>query len=73
MLHTKFGGYRSTGSGEVTLAPFARTYRVTDEALIAQTMVWPNFFLMDVLFSLNGSKRFIIILPYSSVAAILAM
>ena len=24
-------------------------YMVTDEALIAQTMVWPNFFLMNVL------------------------
>ena len=27
---------------------FCRIYRVTDEALIAETMVWPNFFLMNV-------------------------
>ena len=36
-------------------------YRVTDEALIAETMVWPNFFLMNVFFALKGSKLFIII------------
>ena len=34
---------------------------VTDEALIAETMVWPNFFLMNVVFVLKGSKHFIII------------
>ena len=34
---------------------------VTDEALVAETAVWPNFFLMDVFFALKGSKLFIII------------
>ena len=38
-----------------------KIYRVTDEALIAETMVWPNFFLMNVFFALKGSKPFIII------------
>ena len=33
---------------------------VTDEALIAETAVWPNFFLMNILFALKGSKLFII-------------
>ena len=42
------------------LAPFARS-RVTDEALIAETAVWPNFFLMNIFFALKGSKLFIII------------
>ena len=36
-------------------------YRVTDEALIAETVVWPNFFLMNVFIALKGSKLFIII------------
>ena len=40
---------------------FCQIYRVTDEALIAETMVWPNFFLMNVFFVLKGSKLFIII------------
>ena len=38
-----------------------KIYRVTDEALIAEAMVWPNFFLMNVFFALKGSKLFIII------------
>ena len=35
----------------------------TDEALIAETMVWPtgNFFLMNIFFALKGSNFFIII------------
>ena len=37
-------------------------YRVTDEALIVETMVWPNYFLMNVFFALKGSKLFIIII-----------
>ena len=37
---------------------FCQIYRVTDEALIAETMVWPNFFLMNVFFALKGSKLF---------------
>ena len=28
---------------------------------IAETLVWPNFFLMNVFFALKGSKLFIII------------
>ena len=40
---------------------FCQIYRVTDEALIAETAVWPNFFLMNVFFALKGSKRFTII------------
>ena len=43
----------STGS-------FCQVYRVTDEALIAETAVWPNFFLMNIFFALKGSKLFII-------------
>ena len=37
-------------------------YRVTDEALIAETAVWPNFFLMNIFLALKGSKLIIIIL-----------
>ena len=37
---------------------FCQIYRVTDEALIAETMGWPNFFLMNVFFALKGSKLF---------------
>ena len=40
---------------------FCQIYRVTDEALIAETMVWPNFFLMNVFIALRGSKKIIII------------
>ena len=40
---------------------FCQIYRITDEALIAETAVWPNFFLMNVFFALKGSKLFIII------------
>ena len=45
---------------------FCQIYRVTDEALIAETMVWPNFFLMNVFFALKGSKLVIIITHYST-------
>ena len=38
------------------------SHRVTDEALIAETVVWPNFFLMNIFFDLKGSKLFIIIM-----------
>ena len=41
---------------------FCQIYRVTDEALIAETMVWPSFFLTNVFFALKGSKLFIIII-----------
>ena len=40
---------------------FCQVNRVTDEALIAETAVWPNFFLMNVFFALRGFKLFIII------------
>ena len=40
---------------------FCQIYRVINEALIAETMVWPNFFLINVFFALKGSKLFIII------------
>ena len=40
---------------------FCQVYRVTDEALIAETAVWPNFFLMNIFFAFKGSKLFIII------------
>ena len=43
----------STGS-------FCQVYRVTDEALIAETAVCPNFFLMNIFIALEGSKLFII-------------
>ena len=43
------------------VAGMMQIYRVTDEALIAETMVWPNCFLIIVLFALKGSKYFIII------------
>ena len=45
---------------------FCQIYRVTDEALIAETMVWPNFFLINVFFALKGSKLFIIIFYHCS-------
>ena len=43
-------------------ASFCQIYRVTDEALIAETMVWPNFFHINVFFALKGSRLFIIII-----------
>ena len=45
---------------------FCQIYRVTDEACIAETAVWPNFFLMNVFFALKGSKLFIIICCHCS-------
>ena len=45
---------------------FCQSFRVTDEALIVETMVWPNFFLINVFFALKGSKLFIIISFYCS-------
>ena len=45
---------------------FSQIYRVTDEALIAETAVWPNFFLINVFFALKISKLFIIISYYCS-------
>ena len=54
--HAKIFKYTVFSSGS-----FCQIYRVTDEALIAQTAIWLNFFLMNVFFALEGSKRFIII------------
>ena len=34
---------------------------ISNKALIAETAVWPNFFLMNIFFALTGSKLFIII------------
>ena len=33
---------------------FCQVYRVTGEALIAETAVWPNFFLMNIFFALKA-------------------
>ena len=44
------------------------TIRVTDEVLIAETMVWPNLFLMNVFFALKGSKLFIIITHHTQLS-----
>ena len=40
------------------LAPFARSYRVADEALIAETVVYgpSSFFLINFFFAVQGSK-----------------
>ena len=54
--HVKICKFTALSSGS-----FCQMYRVTDEALIAETAVWPNFFLMNVFFALKGSKLFIII------------
>ena len=43
------------------ISSFCQIYRVTDKALIAETMIWPNFFFMNVFFALKGYKLFIII------------
>ena len=50
LKHHWGGGKASVGFGQV--------YRVTDEALIAEIAVWPNFFLMNIFFALKGSKLF---------------
>ena len=43
---------------QIRSVSFCQMYRVTDEALIAETAVWPNFFLMNVFFAFEGSKPF---------------
>ena len=55
--HVKICKFTALSSG-----PFCQIYRVSDEALIAEAAVWPNFFLMNVFFALKGSKLFIIII-----------
>ena len=54
--HVKIWKFTAFSSGS-----FCQIYRVTDEALIAETSVWPNFFLISVIFALKRSKLFIII------------
>ena len=54
--HVKICKFTALSSGS-----FCQTYWVTYEALIAETAVWPNFFLMYVFYALKGSKLFIII------------
>ena len=44
---------------QISAGSFCQIYRVTDEALIAENMVWPNFFL--IFFALKESKLYIII------------
>ena len=44
-----------------SIGSFCQVNRVTDEALIAETAVWPNSFFMNIFFALKGSKLFIII------------
>ena len=46
--HVRIFKYTVFSSGS-----FCQIYRVTDEALIAKTAVWPNFFLMNVFFALK--------------------
>ena len=48
--------FRSQDSKVSEKTLFSIFSRVTDEALIAETMVWPNFFRMNVFFVLKGSK-----------------
>ena len=55
--HVKICKFTALSSGS-----FCQIYRVTDEALIAETAVWPDFFLMNIFFALKESKLFIIIL-----------
>ena len=40
-------------------------YRVIDEALIAETAVWPNIFLMNIFFALKGSNFSLLIVRVS--------
>ena len=49
--HVKICKFTALSSGS-----FCQIYRITDEALIAETAVWPNFFLVNVFFALKGSK-----------------
>ena len=54
--HVKICKFTAFSSGS-----FCQIYRVTDEALVAKTAVWPNSFLMNVFFALKGSKLLITI------------
>ena len=52
-------GIRMCKFTALSSSSFCQIYRVTDEALITETAVWPNFFLMNVFFALKGTKHFI--------------
>ena len=52
--------FRSQDSKVSVKTLFSIFSRVTDEALIAETMVWPYFFRMNVFFVLKGSKFLIL-------------
>ena len=54
-------------------APFAKFYRVTDEALIAETAGWPNLFLMNVFFAIKGSKLFLLLFLVDSLCCTLSI
>ena len=41
-----------------SLAPCCQIYRVTEEAQVAETAVWPIIFLMNMLTALKGSQCF---------------
>ena len=45
--HVKIWKFTALSSGS-----FCQIYRGTDEALTAETAVWPSFFLMNVFFAL---------------------
>ena len=59
--HVKICKFTALSSGS-----FCQIYRVTDEALIAETAVWPNFFLMNVFFALKGSNFLLLFNMYFS-------
>ena len=40
----------------LSLAPLARTCRVTDEALVAEIAIWPSSFCQNIPTALEGSQ-----------------
>ena len=40
----------------LSLAPLARTCRVTDEALVAEIAIWPSSFCKNIPTALGGSQ-----------------
>ena len=52
-----------------SLVPFARSYRVTDEALIAETMILP-IYLMTIITALKGA---VLIFIYTFRISVLAL
>ena len=45
------------------LAPFCQTKRVTEEAYVAETAVWPITFLISMLTALKGSQFYFFLYP----------